>query len=135
MADKKITKREILEGIKAIVAENPDAQDYVEFLDKEIATLDARAEKAREKRAEKKNAGDELTEAVYAEIEKAEGAIAPQDIADALAGEYEDITKNKVTYRAGQLIKEGRVFKIQVKGEDGRKTVAYTVEAPEDDAE
>lgn len=127
-----MTKTEILEGIKNVIVEIEGTEDYVAFLDKEIAANKAKQQKARERREEKKAAGDVLTDAVYEVIVNAAGAITPQEIADALVADFEDVTKNKVTYRATQLIKEGKVFKTQVKDEDGHKAVAYTLENAEE---
>ena len=126
MADKK-TKREYFEELKTIVANDAD---LVAFIDAEIARIDNRNEKAKEKRAEKAAEGDALQAAVEAFIVDNDGPITAQEIADGLEGE--DITKAKVTYRATQLIKAGKIFKVTVKTEDGRKAVAYTAKAPAD---
>lgn len=128
MADKK-TRKDYFEEIKAIVAED---QDLVAFIDGEIAKIDARNEKEKAKRAEKRAQGDELQAAVKAFIQGADGAVTAQDIADEIEGE--DVTKAKVTYRATQLVKAGEIYKVTVKTEDGRKAVAYTAEAPAEDA-
>ena len=124
MADKK-NRRDYFEEIKAIVAED---EDLVAFVDGEIAKIDNRAAKEKEKRAEKRAQGDELQAAVKAYIQGADGAVTAQEIADEIEGE--DVTKAKVTYRATQLVKAGEIFKVTVKTEDGRKAVAYTAEAP-----
>ena len=129
MADKK-NRRDYFEEIKAIVAED---QDLVAFVDGEIAKIDNRAAKEKVKRAEKRAQGDELQAAVKAFIQNHEGAVTAQVIADEIEGE--DVTKAKVTYRATQLVKAGEIFKVTVKTEDGRKAVAYTAEAPAEDAE
>ena len=130
MAEARITKTEMFEGIKATLIENfgDEVQEYVEFLDKEIDTIKARAEKEKARRAAKKAEGDELKDAV-AEAIGAE-PITAQEIADALADEFPEVTKAKVTYRAGQLVKDGEIFKVQIKTEDNRKVIAYTTEEP-----
>lgn len=124
MADKK-NRRDYFEEIKAIVAED---EDLVAFVDGEIAKIDNRAAKEKEKRAEKRAQGDELQAAVKAYVQGHDGAVTAQVIADEIEGE--DVTKAKVTYRATQLVKAGEIFKVTVKTEDGRKVVAYTAEAP-----
>lgn len=129
MADKK-NRRDYFEEIKAIVAED---EDLVAFVDGEIAKIDNRAAKEKEKRAEKRAQGDELQAAVKAFIQDHEGAVTAQVIADEIGGE--DVTKAKVTYRATQLVKAGEIFKVTVKTEDGRKAVAYTAEAPAEDVD
>ena len=135
MADTKMTKRDYYEAIKATLAENFDNVDeYIEFLDNEIAIIDKRAEKEKARRAEKRAEGDELKDAIKAVIENAGEPITAQAIADELAENYEEVTKAKVVYRASQLAKDGEVYKVQVKDEK-RKIIAYTAEAPEEDAE
>ena len=127
MADKKMTKKETLEAIKATLTENFEAADvaeYVEFIDAEVAVLDKRAEKERERRAAKKVEGDELKDAIKAVIDGAEEPITAEDIADKIAEDFPEVTKAKVTYRASALAKDGEVDKTKVTV-DGRKIVAY----------
>ena len=127
MADKKMTKKETLEAIKATLTENFEAADvaeYVEFIDAEVAVLDKRAEKERERRAAKKVEGDELKDAIKAVIDGAEEPITAEDIADKIAEDFPEVTKAKVTYRASALAKDGDVDKTKVTV-DGRKIVAY----------
>ena len=126
MADKK-TRKDYFEKIKEIVAAD---EELVAFVQGEIAKIDNRTAKEKEKRAQKRAEGDELTAAVEAFIVDGGRPVTAQEIADGLEGE--DITKAKVTYRATQLVKAGKVFKVTVKTEDGRKVVAYTAEAPAD---
>lgn len=138
MAEKKVTAREMLVGIRATLADNfaaEDVQEYLDFIDKEIATKDERAKKDKEKRAEKKAAGDALQAAVKDVVLAADGAITAQAIADKLLDEFEDVTKAKVTYRANQLVKAGEIFKVNVKNEEGKKVVAYASEPLDEDAE
>ena len=129
MADKK-TKREYFEELKTIVANDAD---LVAFIDAEIARIDNRNVKAKEKRAEKAAEGDALRDAVKEAIVNADGVITPEEVAAVIAanGDFEDVTKSKVTYRATQLVKAGEIYKVEVKA-DGRKFVAYTSEAPAD---
>lgn len=137
MAEKKITKKEMYEGIIATLTEGygEEAAEYIEFLQGEIEALDKRAAKEKERRAAKKAEGDDLQAAVKGRI----GAepITAEAIAEELAEEFPEVTKAKVTYRATQLVKAGEIYKTQIKTEDGKKVVAYTNEdlAPEDEAE
>ena len=130
MAEKKVTKKEMYNGLIATLTENfgDEVQEYVEFLQGEIAALDARAEKEKARRAAKKAEGDDLKDAVAEAIE-AEPKTA-EAITEELIDAFPELTKAKVTYRASQLVKDGTIFKVQVKTEDGRKVVAYTTEAP-----
>ena len=130
MADKKVTKKEMYNGLIATLTENfgDEVAEYVEFLDKEIAAIAARAEKEKARRAAKKAEGDDLKDAVAEAIE-AEPKTA-EAIVEELIDAFPELTKAKVTYRASQLVKDGTIFKVQIKTEDGRKVVAYTTEAP-----
>ena len=132
MADTRITKTEMFEGIKATLTDNfeiDEVQEYVEFLDKEIAAIAARAEKEKARRAAKKAEGDELKDAVKGVI-GAEPTTA-DEIAEKLIEEFPEVTKAKVTYRASALVKDGEIFKVTIKTEDGKKAVAYTTEEPD----
>ena len=132
MADTRITKTEMFEGIKATLTDNfemDEVQEYVEFLDKEIAAIAARAEKEKARRAAKKAEGDELKDAVKGAI-GAEPTTA-DEIAEKLIEEFPEVTKAKVTYRASALVKDGEIFKVTIKTEDGKKAVAYTTEEPD----
>jgi hypothetical protein len=126
MADK-MTKKDVLTEIRATLVDNFEEGDvaaYVEFIDKEIAAIDARAEKEKARRAAKKAEGDALKDAVKAAIDAADGPITATAIADGLLEEYPEVTKAKVTYRASALAKDGEVDKTKI-DEDGRKVVAY----------
>ena len=130
MAEKKITKKDMYNGLIATLTENfgDEVKEYVDFLQGEIDALDNRAKKEKARRAAKKAEGDDLKDAVANAI----GAdpITAEDIAEGLVDEFPEVTKAKVTYRASQLAKDGVIYKVQVKTEDGRKVVAYTTEAP-----
>ena len=131
MAEVKVTKREYFEEIKAIVeaAEVENKTDIVEFIDKQLELLASRAEKAKERAAEKKTAGDKLSAAVLAAVTK--NFQTADEIADAVVmdevAEGEDpieITKAKVVARLTQLVKTGEVEKEAMKC-DGRKLMGY----------
>jgi hypothetical protein len=118
----KMTEREIYEGLKAGTL---DQETINAFCDKKIAALDHRNEKAKERAAAKREAGDELMEAVFeALIDE------PQTRADVTARiEGDEITVSKVGYRLSALVKAGRAVKeeVSVEGEDGKskKVAAY----------
>ena len=119
----KVTKKEMYEMIKAALAEN---KDVVDFCDKEIASLDRKAAKAKERAAEKKAEGDELTAVVESVLTDELTTIA--DITAKIDGP--DVTVHKVSYRLGQLAKNGKAIKeeISVGGGDGvkaRRVMAY----------
>ena len=130
MTTVKVTKRERYESIKALIeavgaVEGIDTDGIVAFCDKEIATLDTRAEKAKERAAEKRAEGDELQAAVLAAL--TDEPASRQEVTDPIEGE--DVTLAKVGYRLTALVKQGLAVKeeIAVTGEDGKskKVAAY----------
>lgn len=124
--EKKMTKREMFEAIKAGVATGEwtvNEAEVAEFCDNEIALIDKKAIKAKERAAEKRAAGDELTDAVRAALTDEFTIIA--DIAAKVAETYgEDATIARVTYRLTQLVKNGEAENgdVKVEGGEGQKT-------------
>lgn len=114
--EKKTTKREFYEMIKEIVAED---ETLVAFCEKEIAAIDAKAEKAKERAAAKRAEGDALREAVQAVLTNEFQTI------DEITGkvEGEEVTKAKVTARLTQLVKAEIAEKTDVKNEETGKIV------------
>ena len=127
--ENKITKREMYEAIIEMVNGGEmkyDATEFVAFCENEIALLDKKAVKAKERAAVKRAEGDELTAAVEAVLGDEFEVIA--DIAARVEGE--DVTVAKVTYRLGQLVKAGKAEKTEMtlagkEGQKARKVVAY----------
>ena len=95
----KITKREMYEAIKATFetgeCEYP-AEAVIAFCEKEIASLDAKAAKAKERAAAKKAEADVLYDQVKDALTDEFATIA--DIAAAVAEVNPDATVSKVTY-------------------------------------
>ena len=124
--EKKITKREMFEAIKTGCTTGEwtvSDVEVAEFCDNEIALLDKKAIKAKERAAEKRAAGDELTDAVRAALTDEFAIIA--DIAAKVAETYgEDATVARVTYRLTQLVKNGEAENgdVKVEGGEGQKT-------------
>ena len=119
----KVTKRERYESIKALCDIVGDAGDIdvagiIAFCDKEIETLDARAEKAKERAAIKRAEGDELLEIVYNALTD---EFETRDAITERIGD-ENISVAKVTYRLTSLVKAGRAVKDEtnVTGADGK---------------
>jgi hypothetical protein len=121
----KITKREMYEAIKETFETGSckfDAATVMAFCDKEIAALDAKAVKAKERAAAKKAEGDELMGQVRDALTGEFQTIA--DIAAAVAEVNADATVSKTTYRLTKLVEAGVAEKTQVSipAVDGGKT-------------
>ena len=119
----KITKREMFEAIieAAKGAEFKfTAEDVITFAENEIALLDKKAVKAKERAATKRAEGDELTGAVRAAM-STEDFEPIAEIAARIEGE--DVTVAKVTYRLTQLVKNGEAEKqeLTIAGGEGQK--------------
>ena len=111
----KITKREMYEAIKETFETGSckfDAATVTAFCDKEIAALDAKAAKAKERAAAKKAEADVLMGQVEDALTGDFQVIA--DIAAAVAEVNADATVSKVTYRLGKLVEAGVAEKTQV---------------------
>ena len=111
----KITKREMYEAIKETFETGSckfDAATVTAFCDKEIAALDAKAAKAKERAAAKKAEADVLMGQVEDALTDEFQGIA--DIAAAVAEVNADATVSKVTYRLGKLVEAGAAEKTQV---------------------
>ena len=125
----KITKREMYEAIaKAMEAgECKYAPDVViEFCENEIALLDKKAAKAKERAATKKAEADELMEVVAEALSEDFEPIA--EIAGRIQGD--DVTVAKVQYRLRKLAEAGRAEKSEItipggEGVKARKVVGY----------
>ena len=135
----KMTKRNVYEalinyangGAMAYAGDEGDvvvsAEALAAFAENEIALLDKKAVKAKERAATKRAEGDELTGAVRAAMSTEEF----EPIAEIAARiEGEDVTVAKVQYRLTQLVKTGEAEKEQItvpggEGQKARKIMAY----------
>ena len=120
----KITKREMFEAIKETFETGSckfDAATVMAFCDKEIASLDAKAAKAKERAAAKKAEADVLMTQVQDALTGEFQTIA--DIAATVAEVNADATVSKVTYRLTKLVEAGEAEKtdVTVPGVDGGK--------------
>lgn len=119
---KKITKAEYFGMIKDVVAgsDAENAQELMDFIDRQVKLIASKAEKAKERAAKQKAKGDKLREAVQAvltgELQVIDEIVAQVD--------FEDVTKAKVTARLTQLVNTGIAVKEQQKV-DSRKVMAY----------
>ena len=123
MAVEKITKVDMFNAIADFIA-NTDWErkdEAIEFIEKQIDQLKAKAEKAKSRAEEKKIEGDELREAVANALTNEPQTI---DAITDIVAEIFDVTKAKVTARLTQLVKLGEATKEQVKI-DSRKIMVY----------
>ena len=127
MTEKKMTKKEMLNAIKVGCTTGEwtvSDVEVAEFCENEIALLDKKAAKAKERQAAKKAEGDELTEVIKSVLTDEFQVTA--DIAKAVleATGDEDNTVHKIQYRLGQLVKNGEAESTDVKipGGEGQKT-------------
>lgn len=121
--EKKITKREYFEMLKEIVNESNSENkgELIYFIESQIASIETKAAKAKERAAAKKAMGDELRDTVKSvltnEFQTADEITAKVDV--------EDISKNKVIARLTQLVNLGEVEKTDVKDKSGKTRKAY----------
>ena len=123
MAVEKITKVDMFNAIADFIADTDweRKDEAIEFIEKQIDQLKAKAEKAKSRAEEKKIEGDELREAVANALTNEPQTI--DEITTTVAESF-DVTKAKVTARLTQLVKLGEATKEQVKI-DGRKIMVY----------
>ena len=119
-----MTKREKFELIGRVFEgmEIEERDEVLEFIEKEIAAIDAKNAKAKERAAEKRAEGDELQGRILALM--GEEPMTINDIVAALGDE--GLTPAKVVARMKNLVKNETVAKAAVKVE-GRKLMAYTL--------
>ena len=119
MATEKMTKVEMFENIRGYLNGNEmscSVDEAVEFIDKQIEQLEAKAAKAKYRAAAKRADGDALRETVFQCVDAKPKTIdeITADVID-IAEDTSDITKAKVTARLTQLVKNGSVVKEQTK--------------------
>ena len=115
----KMTKTQMFEMIKDMLADNADV---VAFCDAQIEALANKAAKAKAKAAEKRAAGDELYAIVVSCLSN-EGQTR-EDILAKIDGE--DLSVAKIGARLTQAIKNGVAVKDSIKG-DGKNKTVYTL--------
>ena len=111
---------ELREMVLAAVEDQAQRNELVEFIDKQIETLEKRKVAAAERAEKKKAESDAMTDAILAQI--GNEPITVDEIVIAL--DSEEVTRNKVTARLGKLVKAGTIVKEAVKVE-GNKRMAY----------
>ena len=113
---------ELREMVLAAVEDETQKAELVEFIDKQMETLDKRKAAAADRAAKKRAESDALTDEIFGIIGNE-----PMTVDEiVLALDSEDVTRNKVTARLGKLVKAVSVVKETVKVE-GNKRMAYRV--------
>ena len=122
MENKKITKKEYYDLIKNVIVEaNIEMKDeLIEFIDKQKAQIEAKAEKAKARAAEKKENGDELRDQIKSLLTNELQTV--DDITNQIADE--EVTRAKVIARLSQLVKNNEVEKTDIKV-DSKTVKAY----------
>jgi len=124
----KVTKVQVLEAIISLAKGEEitvDTNDIIEYAETTIAQLAAKAEKAKERAAQKKADGDPLKDAVLEVITNEFQTV--EEIAAQIEGE--DVTNAKIVARLTALVKAGEINKTDIKV-DGKTRKAYAKPAP-----
>ena len=126
----KLTKKQMFEGMIAhFNGEDVEIENeaFVEFCQDQIADLDKKAAKAKERAAAKKAEADELTDLVHSVLTDEYQTIA--DITVVVAETVPDVSASKITARLTKLFNAGVIEKEQISVEDSegkkRKCMAY----------
>lgn len=132
MAEKKITKKEYFVMVAEIVngSDAENKAELMEFIQKQVEVLDKKADKAKERAAEKKAEGDALRAKVQGVLTEELQTI--DEIVDAIGDE--DVTRNKVVARLTQLVAAEVAVKDKVES-GSKKVMGYKLKAEVDAAE
>ena len=120
MEEKKMTKKDYFEEIKTVL-EDAKEPALAEVMAHEIALLENKAIKNKERAEARKIAGDELRDTISNIL------IDDLQTVDEIVEQIDDeeITKAKVVARLTQLVNLNEAIKEQIKTEDGKKVMAY----------
>lgn len=120
MEEKKMTKKDYFEEIKTVL-EDAKETALAEVIAHEIALLENKAIKNKERAEARKIAGDELRDTISNIL------IDDLQTVDEIVEQIDDeeITKAKVVARLTQLVNLNEAIKEQIKTEDGKKVMAY----------
>ena len=120
MEEKKMKKKDYFEEIKTVL-EDAKETALAEVMAHEIALLENKAIKNKERAEARKIAGDELRDTISNIL------IDDLQTVDEIVEQIDDeeITKAKVVARLTQLVNLNEAIKEQIKTEDGKKVMAY----------
>ena len=124
MENAKKTKMTYFLELRAMVENMNDIEnqdELLEFIDKDVETLERRKDKARE-RAEKKRAeSDAMTDTIFDTLHY--DYLTIDDVLEQI--DNAEYTKSKVISRLGRLVRAGKVEKEYIKTEDGKRKMGY----------
>ena len=124
MAETKVTKAMIF---ARVIERCGDDEEIVACMENELALIDKKNAKAKERNAKKRAIGDELQAVVLGAINAD-----PQTRDDILptvieATGDETLTVGKIQSKLNNLVEAGKIAKCKVKTEEGKTKTAYTV--------
>lgn len=113
---------ELREMIMNVVEDQEKQDELIQFIDKQLESLEKRKVAAAARAEQKKTESDGLTAAIYSRL-----TCDFMTVDDILAtfNEEDKVTRNKITARLGKLVKAEEVVKETIKTEDGSKKMAY----------
>ena len=130
----KLTKKDFYAAIKEMIVMSEvdmvgeiSAEEVLAFIDKTVEQIDNKAAKAKEKAAEKKAESDVLFQTVMSTLTDELQTIDEITEAVVAATGDEEITKSKVTARLTKAVNADMARKEQVKGDSGRRVMAYAL--------
>ena len=113
---------ELREMVIDVVEDQEKQDELLQFIDKQLETLEKRKVAAASRAEKKKAESDGLTAAIYSKLTY--DFMTVDDILAAFEGD-ETVTRNKITARLGKLVKAEEVVKEAIKTESGSKKMAY----------
>lgn len=124
MAETKVTKAMIF---ARVIERCGDDEEIVACMENELALIEKKNVKAKERNAKKRAIGDELQAVVLGTI-----SADPQTRDDILpavieATGDETLTVGKIQSKLNNLVEAGKIAKCKVKTEEGKTKTAYTV--------
>lgn len=128
MENKKISDKEFFENVISIMTTGEatlDPQEMIEKAQQKIASIERKAERAKELRAEKRAAGDELLELVKACLTN-DWNIAANIAAEISEKTGETFSRQKISARLTKLVKDGFAVESDMilTKENGKKNTA-----------
>lgn len=131
MENKKFTNREMFAAIREVFATGESDMDpslMIEFCDAKIASIDRKAERAKERAEKRKTEEDELMKLVKDCLTDEPTTVSAITLAVNIASNEEEYSWQKVGHRLRQLVAEGfAVVEDSVfTKETGRKSVVKT---------